>query len=218
MLNGLRVAPEIFAIYLVLTYLIGSIPFGLVITKLFSGKDIRQHGSGNIGATNVTRVAGKLPGLLTLMGDGLKGAVMVSLARHYLLSNFFAFTWLYMVGLAAILGHIFPIYLHFRGGKGVATTFAVFLAVDFRLGLFVILLWCLIFMIFKMSSLSALISLTAATILSLVFLERETFIFALLSSAIIFYRHRANIKRILTGQEEHFELIKTKFKQSRSQN
>lgn len=211
MVSGLHISLELFGIYLVATYLVGSIPFGLLLTKIFTGKDIRQHGSGNIGATNVTRVAGKLLGLLTLLGDGLKGAAMVLIARYYLLSNFFAFTWLYAVGLAAILGHIFPIYLRFHGGKGVATTFAVFLAVDFRLGIFVMLLWCLTFLLFRMSSLAALISLTAATVLSLIFLEHETFLFSLLASCIIFYRHRTNIVKILRGEEDRFELIKHTF-------
>src|SRR6202047_834754 len=102
----------------VVAYLLGSIPFGLLLTKLFGGGDVRKAGSGNIGATNVARVAGPLPGILTLLLDAAKGAAAVWLAARF--SNESA-TWMVIAALAALLGHCFPIWLHFRGGKGVAT-------------------------------------------------------------------------------------------------
>src|SRR6202030_3626475 len=108
----------------VAAYLIGSIPFGIVLAKMFGGVDVRKAGSGNIGATNVARVAGPLPGILTLLLDAAKGAAAVWLAARF--SNESA-TWMVIAALAALLGHCFPIWLHFRGGKGVATAAGVFL-------------------------------------------------------------------------------------------
>src|SRR6516165_8747597 len=105
-------------------YLLGSIPFGLILTKLFGGKDVRQHGSGNIGATNVSRVAGPLAGALTLLLDAAKGAAAVWVAGRFTEGNAAA---MILAGLAALLGHCFPLWLKFKGGKGVATALGVFL-------------------------------------------------------------------------------------------
>src|ERR1700744_5291905 len=106
-------------------YLLGSIPFGILLTRLFGGGDIRAAGSGNIGATNVTRVAGPIPGILTLILDGLKGAAAVLLAAHFSGSSAM---WMTVSGVAALIGHCFPVWLKFKGGKGVATAAGMFLA------------------------------------------------------------------------------------------
>ena len=132
-------------VFLVLTYAIAAIPFGLVLAKTFAGKDVRQLGSKNIGATNVARVAGKKLGFLTLILDGLKGAIMVIIARFnfYDLDNLHLF--LVLVSAAAVIGHIYPIYLNFKGGKGVATAIAVLFALDVSVGFLVVFFWIMSF-------------------------------------------------------------------------
>ena len=117
-------------LFLILTYFISAIPFGLVLTKHFLKKDVRESGSGNIGATNVTRVAGKKIGALTLMLDGLKGMIMVIFARFLFSSVNYLHLYLALVSLVAVVAHIYPIYLNFKGGKVVATAIAVLLALD----------------------------------------------------------------------------------------
>ena len=189
---------------LVAAYLIGAIPTGVIMTKLASGEDIRKVGSGNIGATNVYRTAGRKLGVITLIGDCLKGVIPLLLVIslfNYQGNN------LALVALAAFLGHCYPIYLGFKGGKGVATALGIFLVLSPKsilctLALFALILWRWRYI--SLASISA-----AAAVPFLVFLfERSLplFLATLLIAAIVIWRHRANIDRLLTGTENKFNL------------
>ena len=134
-------------IFLALTYFVAAIPFGLVLAKIFGKKDIRKHGSNNIGATNVVRVLGKKLGLATLILDGAKGAMMIVFARYYFVDIYYLNVFLVVVGVAAVLGHVFPIWLKFKGGKGVATGLAVLLAIDPIVGVICLFSWLIVFFI-----------------------------------------------------------------------
>lgn len=184
--------------FLILTYLVASIPFGLVLSLIFAKKDIRKFGSKNIGATNVTRVVGKKLGFLTLILDGVKGAFMVLAGRHFFHGIIGLDDYLYLVAFVAILGHVFSIYLKLKGGKGVATTIATLLALDLILGAIVVLTWLIFFAIFRISAMSALVSMLAALILT-IFGEYSIIqtIFMGLVFALIVVRHTENIKKII---------------------
>jgi acyl phosphate:glycerol-3-phosphate acyltransferase len=178
-------------------YLLGSIPFGLIFTRLAGGGDIRAIGSGNIGATNVLRTGNRWAAAATLICDAGKGAVAVLLVRAHYSDNLAAFA-----GLGAFLGHLYPVWLGFKGGKGVATFLGVTLALAWPVGLITALIWIVMAAIFRMSSLSALVAaaLTPAAML----LMGEPPIYALLTlilALMIFVSHRENIARILAGSE-----------------
>lgn len=181
-------------IFLIITYLVASTPFGLVLSLLIAKKDIRQFGSKNIGATNVTRVVGKKLGFATLILDGFKGAGMVLIGRSFFEGIVGLNDYLYVVAFVAILGHVFSIYLKFKGGKGVATTFATLLALDLVLGGLVVLIWLVFFAIFRISAVSALVSMFGAVMLvifggySIVQVGFITLVFVL-----IVVRHKDNI-------------------------
>lgn len=190
-------------VFLVLTYAIAAIPFGLVLAKTFAGKDVRQLGSKNIGATNVARVAGKKLGFLTLILDGLKGAIMVIIARFnfYDLDNLHLF--LVLVSAAAVIGHIYPIYLNFKGGKGVATAIAVLFALDVSVGFLVVCFWIMSFCLFRVSSFSSLIAIFSSIVLSAAYdAPTSQFIFCWFLFLLILVRHKENILRLLTGEEK----------------
>ena len=190
-------------VFLVLTYAIAAIPFGLVLAKTFAGKDLRQLGSKNIGATNVARVAGKKLGLLTLILDGLKGAIMVIIARFnfYDLDNLHLF--LVLVSAAAVLGHIYPIYLNFKGGKGVATAIAVLFALDVSVGFLVVCFWIMSFCLFRVSSVSSLIAIFSSIVLSAAYdAPTSQYVFCWFLFLLILVRHKENIFRLLTGEEK----------------
>lgn len=193
-------------LFLAVTYFIAAIPFGLVLTKIFKGQDIRMSGSGNIGATNVTRVAGKELGLATLILDGVKGAVMVVIARHLFSDAGNLSIYLCFVGGVAVLAHIFPIYLNFKGGKGVSTTLAVLLVINPMIGVMTCLSWLIIFLLTKTSSIASLASMfiTAGFTLYSRALFEEIFLTVFLA-ILIFIRHKDNIKRILEGTESKFK-------------
>ncbi|MBL6664373.1 MAG: glycerol-3-phosphate 1-O-acyltransferase PlsY [Rickettsiales bacterium] len=184
-------------IFWIITYLVSSIPFGLLLSLLFAKKDIREFGSKNIGATNVTRVLGKKLGFATLILDGLKGAGMVMFGRYFFDGTIGLQDYLYGVAFVAILGHVFSIYLKFKGGKGVATTVATLLALDLVLGGLVILIWLLMFAIFRISALSALVSIFGAVMLvifggySVVQIGFMSLVFLL-----IVVRHKDNIVKL----------------------
>lgn len=189
-------------IYLILSYLIGAIPFGFFLTKVFTKKDIRHYGSRNIGATNVARVVGKKLGLVTLILDGGKGAIMVIFAQSLFQNfpNIELFT--ILVAISAVFGHIFPIYLKFKGGKGVATTLATMLALNLILGFLVCCIWLTIFLVFRISSLASLSSVFSSIIISyFLHLSQAQIIFCIVIFAIILYRHKENISRLLSGKE-----------------
>ena len=184
-----------FLIALLGGYLIGSIPFGLLLTKAAGLGDIRQVGSGNIGATNVLRTGRKGLAAATLILDGLKGAVAVLLARHFLGDQDL------VVGAAAVLGHLFPVWLGFRGGKGVATGLGVLLAAAWPVGLACCALWLVAAKVLKMSSAAALAAFAAAPLFALVLSSADHALMALLIAILVFWRHEANIRRLLAGTE-----------------
>jgi glycerol-3-phosphate acyltransferase PlsY len=191
------------ALFLVLTYFVASIPFGLVLAKLFNKKDLRQHGSNNIGATNATRVLGKKFGLLTLILDASKGAVMIIIARLLFvcmgssLDNIIA-----LVGLIAVIGHVFPIYLKFKGGKGVATTIAVLFAINPIIGIVNILIWLLVFFISKVSAIASLSSILIASLFAIYWhAPISQIILCLILLCLVTFRHKENILRIRKGRE-----------------
>lgn len=177
-------------------YIIGSIPFGLVFTRLAGRGDIRNFGSGNIGATNVVRRAGKFWGFLTLICDIGKGALAVYISSLY--NQELAI----YVGMMAIIGHVFPIWLNFKGGKAVATSIAVWLFIDLQLGLLIIATWLVTFVLFRISSLAAIIAFTLAPIYAYFLdLDSNVQISSILVSALVLFRHKANFSRILKGEE-----------------
>ena len=184
-----------FLIALVGGYLIGSVPFGLLLTKAAGLGDIRQVGSGNIGATNVLRTGRKGLAAATLILDGLKGAVAVLLARYFLGDQDV------VVGTAAVLGHLFPVWLGFRGGKGVATGLGVLLAAAWPVGLACCAVWLMAAKLLKMSSAAALTAFAAAPLFALVLSSADHALMALLIAILVFWRHEANIRRLLAGTE-----------------
>jgi len=184
-----------FLIALVGGYLIGSVPFGLLLTKAAGLGDIRQVGSGNIGATNVLRTGRKGLAAATLILDGLKGAVAVLVARQFLGDQDV------VVGTAAVLGHLFPVWLGFRGGKGVATGLGVLLAAAWPVGLACCAVWLVAAKLLKMSSAAALTAFAAAPLFALVLSSADHALMALLIAILVFWRHEANIRRLLAGTE-----------------
>ena len=183
--------------FILLAYLSGSIPYGLLLTYIFGGVDIRQIGSGNIGTTNVLRTGRKSLAAATLACDTLKGFLPVYGAAHFGIAD----TALYLVAFTAILGHVFPIWLKFKGGKGVATSLGVFAALSWPLGLFAALMWILVGRLTKISSLSALCSFTISPIFAVLVLSKELPLFTLVVTLLIFWTHRSNIQRLMKGRE-----------------
>jgi glycerol-3-phosphate acyltransferase PlsY len=180
-------------------YLLGSIPFGVIVTRLGGAGDVRKIGSGNIGATNVLRTGRRDLALITLIGDGGKGAVAVLLAGWIFKSAEAAA----IAGGAAFLGHLFPVWLRFKGGKGVATFFGTLIAIAWPAGLLAGATWILMAAIFRMSSLAALAAAVLAPLY--VFLTGQTpeakLWLAAFMAVLIFVRHHENIRRLLKGEE-----------------
>ncbi|MCL5980586.1 MAG: glycerol-3-phosphate 1-O-acyltransferase PlsY [Gammaproteobacteria bacterium] len=182
-------------------YLLGSISAAIVVARLLRLPDPRQAGSGNPGATNVLRLGGKRAAALTLAGDLVKGVVPVALARFLGLEGWA----LAAVALATFLGHLYPIYFGFRGGKGVATALGILLALQPLLGGAVLLVWVLIFLLTRLSSLAALGAALAAPILGLVLLQqRGEQALLLVLALLVLWRHRGNIARLRSGAERPF--------------
>lgn len=188
--------------FIFFAYLLGSVPTGLLLAKAFGGLDIRATGSGNIGATNVYRTLGKKVGVMTLVGDCLKGLLPVLAAKYAGLPE----VWIASVGLAAFLGHVYTVFLRFKGGKGVATALGVFLgispmAVLIALGIFAAV-------IFKWRYVS-LASITAATAMPVIvaLLDKKPLMTAMTIaiSALVVFKHRENIKRLMAGAESKFK-------------
>ena len=206
---------EYFILFLIfiICYLIGSIPFGLILTKLFDNNDLRNIGSGNIGATNVLRTGNKTLALLTLILDLSKSFIPLfiffKLYPHPIINDFFNLIivdkiFLILVfGYFFVLGHCFPIWLKFKGGKGIATSLGVILSIDFFIGLSLLTIWILVFLIFKISSLSALISSTSFPILIFFKYEKVNLLYlSILLTIFVFFTHRANIIRLLKKEEK----------------
>ena len=177
------------------SYLMGSIPFGLILTKLFLKKDIREIGSGNIGATNALRTGNKLIGYLTLVLDVLKAVIPVL----YVKINFPDAV--YISALSAFIGHVFPVWLKFKGGKGVATYVGILFSLNFTFGLVFGVCWLIIFFISKYSSLASLIGSLSIPVYILIMRDSETIFFYLIMFILIFFTHRENIKRLKNKEE-----------------
>ena len=177
------------------SYLMGSIPFGLILTKLFLKKDIREIGSGNIGATNVLRTGNKIIGYTTLILDILKAVTPVI----YVKFNFPEF--LYIASLCSFLGHVFPIWLKFKGGKGVATYVGILFAINIYFGLIFITTWLITFALSKFSSLSSLTASFSIPIYLLILTQFDQVFFFTIMFILIFYTHRENIKRLKNKEE-----------------
>ena len=182
-------------IIIVLSYLIGSIPFGFLLTKVFLKKDIREIGSGNIGATNVLRTGNKLLGYGTLILDIFKAVIPVLIIK-YQYPEF-----LFLSSLSIFLGHVFPIWLKFKGGKGVATYLGILFCINYILGFVFIISWFLIFLISKYSSLSSLIASLTIPIYHFFIIDNENYYFFIILFILIFYTHRKNIKRLINNTE-----------------
>ena len=176
-------------------YLLGSIPFGFILTKIFLKKDIRDIGSGNIGATNALRTGNKFIGYTTLFFDIIKAVIPVI----YIKINFPDF--IYIASLCAFLGHVFPIWLKFKGGKGVATYLGILFAVNIPFGFVFIISWLITFGLSKFSSLSSLVASISIPIYLLILAQFNQVIFFTIMFVLIFFTHRENIKRLRNNEE-----------------
>ena len=179
----------------IISYLMGSIPFGLILTKVFLKKNITDIGSGNIGATNVLRAGNKVVGYTTLILDILKAVIPVI----YIKFNFPDF--LYIASLCAFLGHVFPIWLKFKGGKGVATYLGILFAINIYFGLIFIISWLIIFAISRFSSLSSLVASASIPIYIIIISDFDQVFFFTIMFVLIFFTHRENIKRLKNKEE-----------------
>lgn len=188
--------PMLLAVTALLAYLLGSIPFGVVITRAMGLGDLRQIGSGNIGATNVLRTGNKGAALATLVLDAAKGGIAVLIAR-WLLGEDAA----QLAGLFAFLGHLFPVWLRFRGGKGVATFLGTLLALSFPVGLAACATWLVMAFAFRWSSLAALVAAASAPEWAWLLGRREMIALAFALALLVVWRHAPNIRRLLDGTE-----------------
>ncbi len=184
-----------FIIVALYSYLLGSIPFGLVLTKIFLKKDIRKTGSGNIGATNVLRTGKKYLAALTLFLDSLKGYAAVFITTEtfqdlYLYSAFFC-----------LVGHIYSIWLKFKGGKGVATFLGIIFVLSFDYFIIFVLSWLILIVIFKYSSLSSMCSVLSVLIYDYFFIEKNIILFFTMSLILIIYTHKNNLRQLINKKE-----------------
>ena len=179
----------------IVCYLMGSIPFGFILTKIFLKKDIRKIGSGNIGATNALRTGNKIIGYSTLILDILKAVVPVIYVKIFYQDL------LYIASLCAFLGHVFPIWLKFKGGKGVATYVGILFTINFYLGIVFTISWCVTFFVSKFSSLSSLVGALSVPVYLLILTQIDQVIFFTIMFVLIFFTHRENIKRLKNKEE-----------------
>ena len=182
-------------IIIIVCYLLGSIPFGFLLTKIFLKKDIRNIGSGNIGATNALRTGSKLIGYSTLVLDILKAIIPLIFIKIYYID------FIYVASLCIFLGHVFPVWLKFKGGKGVATYIGILCCINFYLGVNFGIVWLITFFLFKYSSLSSLIGSLSVPIVNFFIFNDEIIFFFIIMFVLIFYTHRENIKRLLNRTE-----------------
>ena len=179
----------------IICYLIGSIPFGFILTKIFLKKDIRDIGSGNIGATNALRTGNKSIGYATLFFDIIKAVMPII----YIKINFTEL--IFITSLCVFLGHVFPIWLKFKGGKGVATYVGILFAINIYFGLVFIIIWLITFGLSKLSSLSSLVGSISIPIYLLILTQFDQIFFFTIMFVLIFFTHRENIKRLINKEE-----------------
>lgn len=199
----------IFLIKIIFAFIIGSFPTGYVVTKIIKKRDIRKEGSGNIGATNVWRVVGKLPGLFVLMVDILKGYLVVRYLPVWgpLSVSSPSLEEALILGFSVISGHTFSIFLKFKGGKGVATTTGVLFALEPKIFLICIIIWLVIFLFFHYVSLASIVAAITFPFLLVVFAYPFSFIlFGILLALLISFKHYPNIRRLVLGEEPKFHL------------
>jgi len=180
---------------IIISYFLGSIPFGYILTKIFLKKDVRTIGSGNIGATNVLRAGNKIIGYTTLILDVLKAVLPLIFIKIYYID------YLYISSLCVFLGHVFPIWLKFKGGKGVATYVGILCCINLYLGILFAIIWLITFFIFKYSSLSSLVGSLSIPVINYFIFNDEIVFFFIIMFVLIFYTHRENIKRLLNHTE-----------------
>ena len=180
---------------IIISYLLGSIPFGFLLTKIFLKKDIRNIGSGNIGATNALRTGNKTLGYFTLILDISKAIIPILIIKNYFQE------YIYISGLSVFLGHIFAIWLKLKGGKGVATYVGILFCINYLIGLFFIIIWFILYLIFKFSSLSSLIASLSIPIFYFYYFEDQNYYFYIIMFILIFFTHRENIKRLINKTE-----------------
>lgn len=189
-------------IFVVAAYLLGSISFAVIMSKLFALPDPRTYGSGNPGATNVLRSGKKAAAALTLLGDAAKGWLAVFLAMQFVTHDAQGNMLIAWVALAVFLGHLFPVFLRFKGGKGVATALGVLLALDIWLGLAALVTWLVVAVVFRLSSLAALLAAAGVPFYAaLLGLPRVWLLASIVMSLLLVWRHKSNIKNLLAGKE-----------------
>lgn len=185
-----------------IAYLIGSVSFGILASKLFNIADPRTMGSKNPGATNVMRQGNKVAAIFTLLGDMLKATILLLIAKFYGVSD----SLIVLIALAVMLGHVYPIYYQFKGGKGVATALGILLGISPVLALSVFIIWIIIFFIWKFSSLAAIGATLSSPIIALwIGLSNQLVFLMCILSLIILVRHKSNIKNLLNGTESGFK-------------
>ncbi len=192
----IETAPALLILWAVIGYLLGSIPFGIVLSKAMGLGNLREIGSGNIGATNVLRTGNKPAAAMTLLLDGAKGAVAVLLARAMAGEDAAQ-----LAGLAAMLGHCYPVWLRFQGGKGVATFIGLVLALAWPVGLAVCATWLVVAASTRVSSLAALAAAAVSTVWIVLFGAGQALFLGIVLTLLIFWRHRSNIARLRAGTE-----------------
>jgi acyl phosphate:glycerol-3-phosphate acyltransferase len=191
----------LYIILIIASYLLGAIPTGVILAKAFAGRDIRQEGSGNIGATNVTRVLGKKVGALTLVGDLLKGFLPVW--AGFVITG--SLNVACLMGLAAFLGHLFPVYLGFKGGKGVATALGVFLYLSPIVILIEVIIFAFAVGVWKYVSLGSIIAAVSMPLLLLMIaFPKPIVLLSIIFAILIIIKHRSNIQRLMSGTENKF--------------
>ena len=189
-------------VFVVAAYLLGSVSFAVVTSRAFGIADPRTYGSGNPGATNVLRSGRKAAAALTLLGDAAKGWVAVALAMHYAVGDQQGAQLVLFVALAVFLGHLYPVFLKFQGGKGVATALGVLLALSGWLGLAAFATWLLVAFLFRLSSLAALTAAAAAPVYAYALgLPKEWVLASAIMSMLLIWRHKSNIRNLLAGKE-----------------
>lgn len=187
-------------------YLLGSLSFAVIVSKAMGLADPKSYGSGNPGATNVLRSGSKKAAALTLLGDTFKGVIAVLLAKHLAAQFGITEVGIACVAIAVFLGHVYPVFFGFKGGKGVATAAGVLWALDWRIGLALTLVWAIIFAVSRVSSLSAIVASLAAPVAGYFFFGLSPVFWATVAMTILLvWRHRSNVQRLLSGEEAAFK-------------